>query len=229
MGNKWRSRLLFMIQSFNEWLWSNWPKYLVLRPVYEEDHQVVEAYFLVVTWDMPSKRIHHILTNSSTRQQWQETKSPSIQAPFNYISRRKSGCRICHGWAPYACWTASNWHPVERMEGNTHLVGYVPEDRICVVCSTPAKLRQTNFVCIGCSDMPHLHPKECFVSYHTIVWTVWTWTIVHVNVLNQICRPTTSNFEIKGTLDKFFFLFFIFMREKDCTHTLFINVYFVNN
>ena len=56
---------------------------------------------------------------------------------------------------------------LERFEKKKHLVGYVDSDRNCVVCSTSEKRRRTNFVCTGCSDKPHLHPKNCFEVYHT--------------------------------------------------------------
>ena len=56
---------------------------------------------------------------------------------------------------------------LERFQGNKHLVKHVKEDRNCVVCSTPAARKRTNFVCSGCTGNPHLHPKECFHTYHT--------------------------------------------------------------
>lgn len=58
--------------------------------------------------------------------------------------------------------------PVERFNSHIrHIVQYNPSDRNCVVCSTPATRRRTNFICSGCSDRPYLHPKECFEIYHT--------------------------------------------------------------
>ena len=57
---------------------------------------------------------------------------------------------------------------LERFEKKKHLVGYVDSDRNCVVCSTSEKRRRTNFVCTGCSDKPHPHPKNCFEVYHTL-------------------------------------------------------------
>ena len=50
-----------------------------------------------------------------------------------------------------------------------HLVRYTENDQNCAVCSGsgPAKRKRTKFVCTGCDSMPHLHPKECFESYHT--------------------------------------------------------------
>ena len=51
--------------------------------------------------------------------------------------------------------------PVERLGPGRHLVDYVKADRNCVVCSGTV-CRRTNFVCTGCSDTPHLHPKGCF-------------------------------------------------------------------
>ena len=57
--------------------------------------------------------------------------------------------------------------PVERLESNKHLVDWVPNDRNCVVCSKPGARKRTNFICIGCSDKPYLHPKNCFKVYHT--------------------------------------------------------------
>ena len=56
---------------------------------------------------------------------------------------------------------------LERFRDAKHLVKYVPQDRNCVVCSTPASRRRTNFVCGGCVSSPHLHPKDCFMKYHT--------------------------------------------------------------
>ena len=61
----------------------------------------------------------------------------------------------------------SNGLTLLRFKGNTHPIRYVPEDRNCVVCSTPAKRRRTNFICIGCEHKPHLHRKDCFELYHT--------------------------------------------------------------
>ena len=61
----------------------------------------------------------------------------------------------------------SNGLTLLRFNENTNLIRYVAEDRNCVVCSTPAKRRRTNFICIGCEHEPHLHPKHCFELYHT--------------------------------------------------------------
>ena len=57
---------------------------------------------------------------------------------------------------------------IERFDSRLrHIVMYVPADRNCVVCSTPVTRKRTNYICSGCSDKPHLHPKECFEIYHT--------------------------------------------------------------
>ena len=69
--------------------------------------------------------------------------------------------------APSVRHRQSNGLTLLRFKGNTHLIRYVAEDRNCVVCSTPAKRRRTNFICIGCEHEPHLHPKDCFELYHT--------------------------------------------------------------
>uniref|UniRef100_A0A0B7B5W3 PiggyBac transposable element-derived protein domain-containing protein n=1 Tax=Arion vulgaris TaxID=1028688 RepID=A0A0B7B5W3_9EUPU len=53
-------------------------------------------------------------------------------------------------------------------ESAMHLVEYITKDRKCLVCSTPAKLKRTNFICSGCTDRPHLHPKTCFAFYHQV-------------------------------------------------------------
>lgn len=58
-------------------------------------------------------------------------------------------------------------NPIVRFSGNMHLVKYVEKDNRCVVCSTPEKRKRTNFVCLGCPENPHLHPKDCFLKYHT--------------------------------------------------------------
>lgn len=55
----------------------------------------------------------------------------------------------------------------ERFEGDKHLVYCTEQDRNCVVCSKPAKRKHTNFLCNGCSNKPHLCPKNCFAIYHT--------------------------------------------------------------
>ena len=57
--------------------------------------------------------------------------------------------------------------PVERLQNNKHLIDYCPKDRNCLVCSTPTHRKRTNFICVGCSDRPHLHPRGCFRAYHT--------------------------------------------------------------
>ena len=69
--------------------------------------------------------------------------------------------------APSVRHCQSNGLTLLRFKGNTHLIRYVAEDHNCVVCSAPAKRRQTNFICIGCEHKPHLHPKDCFELYHT--------------------------------------------------------------
>jgi hypothetical protein len=61
-------------------------------------------------------------------------------------------------------------NPVERLQSTPrvrHLIDYHKDDRNCVVCSTPTNRKRTHFICTGCSDKPHLHPKECFCKYHT--------------------------------------------------------------
>lgn len=58
-------------------------------------------------------------------------------------------------------------NPLERLQGNKHLVDYVSEDRNCVVCSTTVKRKRSQYICIGCSDRPHLCAKNCFRKYHT--------------------------------------------------------------
>lgn len=57
--------------------------------------------------------------------------------------------------------------PIERYTVKQHLVQYTKDDRNCVVCSTPANRKRTNFICGDCVDHPHLHPKDCFRKYHT--------------------------------------------------------------
>lgn len=56
---------------------------------------------------------------------------------------------------------------LEKFVGNKHLIKHVTADRNCVVCSTPENRRRTNFVCAGCTGNPYLHPKECFMKFHT--------------------------------------------------------------
>ena len=55
----------------------------------------------------------------------------------------------------------------ERFEDKSHLIGYVEKDRNCCVCNTPQSRKRTTFICTGCSDQPYLHPKECFIKYHS--------------------------------------------------------------
>ena len=59
-------------------------------------------------------------------------------------------------------------NPLAKLTGNTHLIKYVTKDRQCVACSKKKIKRRTNYVCVGCPGEPHLHPKECFYSYHTM-------------------------------------------------------------
>ena len=59
--------------------------------------------------------------------------------------------------------------PHERLQGNIHLIDYHKDDRNCVVCSRPGSRKRTNYICVGCSDRPHLHPKTCFRIYHSKV------------------------------------------------------------
>ena len=56
---------------------------------------------------------------------------------------------------------------LERFNNTRHLIKYVESDRNCVVCSTPVNRKRTNFICSGCSNEPHLHPKDCFLIYHS--------------------------------------------------------------
>jgi hypothetical protein len=72
------------------------------------------------------------------------------------------------------CPLASN-RPVGRPSTNVerlnktkrHLISQVPADRNCLVCSTPQNRKRTTFICMDCSDKPHLHPAKCFEIYHT--------------------------------------------------------------
>ena len=56
--------------------------------------------------------------------------------------------------------------PMEPHRGLRHIVSYLKQDRACAFCSTPAKRIRTHFICLGCADQPHLHPKDCFQKYH---------------------------------------------------------------
>ena len=47
----------------------------------------------------------------------------------------------------------------------SHLVIWDKVDRNCVVCSTPGSRKRTKFKCNTCQI--YLHPKECFVRFHT--------------------------------------------------------------
>ena len=60
-------------------------------------------------------------------------------------------------------------NPVERLKSNKHLIDWVKDDRSCKVCSGPGNRKSTNFVCTGCLDRPHLHPKSCSKAYHSKV------------------------------------------------------------
>ena len=55
----------------------------------------------------------------------------------------------------------------ERFEDKPHLIGFVDQDRNCCVCSTAQSRKCTKFICTGCSDKPYLHPKDCFIKYHS--------------------------------------------------------------
>ena len=58
-------------------------------------------------------------------------------------------------------------NPIERFSGKIHIIWYDLDDRNCYVCGKPTSRKRTNFICTGCSHKPHLHPKDCFVIYHT--------------------------------------------------------------
>ena len=58
---------------------------------------------------------------------------------------------------------------LQRLSVNKHLVDHCEMDRNCVVCSTRQKRRRTNYICTGCPDNPHLHPKDCFLKYQATV------------------------------------------------------------
>ena len=47
-----------------------------------------------------------------------------------------------------------------------HLVKWVKDDRNCKVCSGPGARKRTNFICDTCNV--YLHPKNCFVAFHTV-------------------------------------------------------------
>ncbi|KAK3783191.1 hypothetical protein RRG08_046984 [Elysia crispata] len=53
----------------------------------------------------------------------------------------------------------------KRIKGRKHKDE--PKDNRCVVCSRPGDRKRTNFICSGCPDKPHIHPKTCFLAYHT--------------------------------------------------------------
>ena len=57
---------------------------------------------------------------------------------------------------------------IERFTSNKHLIAHASKDRDCVVCSAPKNRKRTVYYCVGCSDQPFLHPKECFQKYHTL-------------------------------------------------------------
>ena len=56
---------------------------------------------------------------------------------------------------------------VERVADKKHQIVYDSSDRNCVVCSTSKSRKCTNFKCSGCGSQPYLHPKDCFLAFHS--------------------------------------------------------------
>ena len=58
-----------------------------------------------------------------------------------------------------------------RFRNVPHLVDEDGQSRDCRVCSDrkSKNRRETRFFCTGCDDRPHLHPKNCFLRYHTVM------------------------------------------------------------
>ncbi|CAH1381940.1 unnamed protein product [Tenebrio molitor] len=57
--------------------------------------------------------------------------------------------------------SSKNLHEFSRYDRLDHLVTYQQNQRRCAVCH-----KKANFVCHKCDV--RLHPKDCFVNYHTI-------------------------------------------------------------
>lgn len=58
-------------------------------------------------------------------------------------------------------------NPIERLETGFHFVDCVESEKDCKVCSKTGARKKTKYVCTGCADHPHLHPKTCFRVFHT--------------------------------------------------------------
>ncbi|GFS27739.1 hypothetical protein ElyMa_005299400 [Elysia marginata] len=64
-------------------------------------------------------------------------------------------------------------NPLERFDGNRHLIKWHKNVLNCVVCDVygvrteNGKEKRTHFICAGCSNKPYLHPNEFFWKYHT--------------------------------------------------------------
>lgn len=59
-------------------------------------------------------------------------------------------------------------HILAKTREVQHLVMWVPGDRRCAHCSTPEVRKRTHFICTGCPNKPHLHPKDCFLAFHAV-------------------------------------------------------------
>ena len=57
--------------------------------------------------------------------------------------------------------------PAERVSDKRHIIVYDDNDRNCVVCSTSKARKRTKFRCSGCVGNPYLHPKDCFLKFHS--------------------------------------------------------------
>lgn len=56
-----------------------------------------------------------------------------------------------------------------RFKEGQHLVSQADYSRDCRVCSKRGERsrRETSYFCTGCEDAPHLHPRTCYIRYHT--------------------------------------------------------------
>ena len=61
----------------------------------------------------------------------------------------------------------SNVPVVKRVINKKYLIVYDKDDRNCAICSGPGNQKQTNYRCSGCESKPYLHPKNCFLQYHS--------------------------------------------------------------
>ena len=126
---------------------------VVLWSVQQKNKEMVEAHLPLASRNLPDQCILYCLTHSEG----------SLK-----LSLRKFKQKLITQLQEQAVKVVIPGRPklpnnLERFQGNKHLVTYVEDDRNCVVCTTPAKCKRTNFAS-GCTGNPHLHLKDCFLS-----------------------------------------------------------------